>query len=113
MRTFPRIASPSLNDTRRQSLHVGALSPCVIRVAHTPRTAKQNVQRSLVSIEQTLGRVDAQSNPIGSTKVSIALQCNIPSDVTLTEFREAFALLVGALLESDAALVTSVYNAEL
>jgi len=113
VRSFPRVASPKLNDALRQSLHVGALSPTVIRVAHTPRSKGNTIQRSLFSLQQTLTRLDVGSNPIGSTSFKAGLTSEIPSDVTLAEYREGVALLIGALLENDGAMITAIYNGEL
>lgn len=110
-RSFPRVVSAQ-NDYRRQSAHIGSLSPTVVRIAHQPRTAKSDLQRSLFAVDQTLGRLDASSNPIGKSTFKVALQCDIPSDVTLAEYRTAMGLLLGALLESNGALVTAIYNGE-
>lgn len=110
-RSFPRVASIDKSE-RRQSLHIGSLSPTVLRISHQPRKSDVDVQRSLVAIDQTLTRLDAQSNPIGSTKFKVAIQADIPSDVTLAEFRAAALLLFGFLLETDGAALTSVYNGE-
>lgn len=111
-RTFPRIASASINDTRRQSLHVSSLSPTVLRIAHTPRTAKNLVQKSLFSVDQTLTRLDASSNPIGTTKFKVGFITEIPADVTLAEWQAAKNLLIGALIESSGALADAIYNGE-
>lgn len=113
VRSFPRVASPTVTDTRRQSLHVGALSPCIFRVAHKVRNKSNSVQNSIMSVRQILTRLDVSSNPIGATEFEITLQTKIPADVSLAEWREGLALLLGALLESDAAMATSLYNGEL
>jgi hypothetical protein len=112
-RNFARIAS---NDSsyRRLSNHINAngLSPTVIRVSHTPRPNGVGVQRSLFAIDQDLTRLDVSSNPVSKTKFKVAFQCDIPQDVTLAEFRTAVSTLLGALLETDGANVTALYNGE-
>jgi len=112
VRTFPRIAS-SGNEARRQSLHVSSLSPTTLRISHQPRKTATDVQRSLCAIDQTLARLDTSSNPIGETKFKVAFQTDIPSDVTKAEWRAAVMLLFGTLLESDGAMLDSLYNSEL
>lgn len=111
VRSYPRVASIG-NENKRMSSHLGSLSPTVLAVAHQPRSSSTINQRSLIYVEQTLTRVDALSNPLGSTKVKISLQSNIPSDVTLAEYRAVAMQLLGALLESDAALLNSIYAGE-
>lgn len=112
VRSFPRVASSSYSDQSRQSLHVGTMSPTVLRVAHVLRSNKNAKQRSLFQIKQTLTRLDASSNPIKVTDFDVAIQTNIPADVTQAEWLEAFALLIGAILDSDAALAKALFNAE-
>jgi hypothetical protein len=110
-RSFPRVAS-SDGQYRRQSLHVSSLSPSIMRISHTPRKTQSAIQKSLLSLDQTLTRVDALGNPIGTTKFSVGFNLTIPGDVTLTEVRSAAAILLGFLLEADAANLTALYNAE-
>lgn len=112
-RNFPRVASKRATEYLRQSSHISSLSPTVIRVAHNPRSNDAgSKQRSLIAVDQTLTRLDASSNPVSSTSFKVAFQCDIPSDVTLAEYRTAVSTLLGALLESDGALVTSMYYGE-
>ena len=113
VRSFPRTVSPSVNDAKRQSIHLGSLSPTVLRVAHTARSSTNKKQRSLMQIQQQLTRLDALSNPVSVTAFDIAIQTNIPADVTQAEWLEAFSLLIGALLAGDAALAKALYNGEL
>jgi hypothetical protein len=110
-RSFPRVASPN-SDYRRLSSHISSLSPTVIRVSHQPRSSKSTIQRSLFAVDQTLTRLDASSNPISKTTFKVAFQTDIPSDVTLAEWRAALSILFGALQESDGALLTAMYNGE-
>lgn len=110
--SFARVASAKQTDHLRSNSAIGSLSPTVLRVAHQPRSAKSDVQRSLISVDQTLTRVDALSNPIGSVVINIALQTNIPSGVTLAEWRAAAAVLLGSLLATDGELLTAIYNGE-
>lgn len=110
-RSFPRVQSTD-SQNRRQSLHISSLSPCVLRIGHQVRKNSTGVQKSICSIDQTLTRLDALSNPISSTKFSIAVQANIPGDVTLVEFQAAASILLGFLLETNAANLTALYNAE-
>lgn len=109
--SFPRVMS-SDSQARRQNLSIDSLSPTILRVSHVARSSKSNVQRSIVAIDQKLTRKDALSNPVGDTNFKVAFQCDIPSDITLAEFRAAVATLFGFLLEADAAMVTSVFNGE-
>ena len=111
-RNFARVASPTQNTHIRRSSHLGSLSPTDLRVAHQPRSAKSEVQRSLFAFEQTLGRVDTLSNPIGEDKFSFALQANIPKGITLAEFRSLAMTAVGAMLENNAALLDAMYYGE-
>jgi len=108
---FPRVAS-SNSENRRTNYQIGSLSPTSLGISHRPRSVSSPVQRTLAYIDQKLTRIDAQSNPIGNTTVRVALQCNIPSDVTLAEFRAAASLLLGFLLETDGANLTALYNGE-
>lgn len=110
-RSFPRVASAD-SSHRRQSTHLGTMSPTVIRVSHQPRKNGSGKQRSLFAVEQTLTRLDASGNPIGVTDFKVAFQCDIPSDITLAEIRAAVAILLGALLENDAAGLDQVVNGE-
>jgi len=71
------------------------------------------MQRSLCAIDQTLSRLDATSNVISTSKFKVAFQTDIPSDVTLTEWREAVYLLIGILTESNGAVLDALYNSEL
>jgi hypothetical protein len=109
-RSFPRVISED-SSYRRQSSHISSLSPTTIRVSHQPRK-NGSKQRTLCAVDQLLTRLDAQSNPIGTTDFKIALQMDIPSDVTLTEFRAAAAILFGLVLESDGAVLDMLYRGE-
>lgn len=112
-RSFPRVQSTvGSREHRRQSTHVGSLSPTVIRVNHEPRKRGVGFMRSLFGIEQTLTRLDANSNPIGVTSFKTNFQNDIPADVTLNEFRAGVAILMGALLENNGALIDAMYNGE-
>lgn len=110
-RNFPRVATTS-TEHHRQSSHLGTMSPTLVRIAHQPRKNGVGLQRSLCAVDQTLTRLDASNNPIGSTKFKVAFQMDIPADVTITEIRAAAAILFGALLESDAAMLGSLVNGE-
>lgn len=110
-RSFPRTFS-SDGSYKRTSAHIGSLSPTTIRVSHQPRKTTTAKQRSLFALDQTLTRLDASSNPILVTDFTVAFQVSIPGDVTLAEYRTAVSTLCGALLESDGALITSLYNGE-
>lgn len=63
-------------------------------------------------MEQTLGRVDALSNPIGENVCSSSLQLNIQKGVSYAELKALFLTQVGAVLENNCALLESMYNAE-
>jgi len=110
-RSFPRVAGGT-NEWRRRSTHVSSLSPTDIVVAHQPATAKSPKQRSLFKSEQTLTRVDASSNPIGTDVFSISTQITRPMGVSLAEFTALLVLHLGALQENSGALATSLYNGE-
>jgi len=110
-RAFPRVAS-SGNENRRRSTHIHSLSPSDLTIAHVPRSVKNPVQRTRASLEQTLTRFDALSNPISSVKFSVALTMSIPEGVTQAEFLEAYRLLVGFLAESSSANAIALYNGE-
>jgi hypothetical protein len=112
-RNFARVHSVD-SAYRRVSNHINAngLSPTTIRVAHTPRNNSVTTQRSLIAIDQDLTRLDASSNPISKVRFKVAFQADIPEGVALAEYRTACATLFGALLETDGALLTSIYNGE-
>lgn len=110
-KAFPRVASPA-NDYRRQNLAIDSRSPSIIRIVHTPRSLKNALQRSTIALDQVLARVDTEDNPIGEDRFTVSFQSLCPSGVSLTEYRAAVKLLMGALLASDAALITAMYNAE-
>lgn len=112
-RSFPRVASPSGSEALRQSLHISSVSPTSFRVSHQPRKSSTDVQRSLCAVDQTLARVDTSSNIISTSKFKVAFQTDIPSDVTLAEWREAVYLLLGILTETDGAVLNAIYNKEL
>lgn len=110
-RAFARVASADPKVHLRQSSHIGSLSPTTLRISHQPRSAKTGVQRSLLSLDQTLTRLDASSQPTGvKSTFSIALQSNIGDDVSLVEWRVGLATLLGAVLADDAALATELYE---
>lgn len=111
-RTFARVASSDNKVHLRQSNHLGSLSPTVIRIQHTPRSSKSAVQRSVLALDQTLGRLDAQSNLLESVKFSIKIQSDIPEGVTEAEWKAALATLLGGLLEADAALAIQFFYAQ-
>lgn len=110
-RSFPRVVSQN-SEYLRQSLHIGATSPTVLRVAHQPRSTKSTVQRSLFGIRQTLARLDAQSNPISYDQFDVNFQTVLPQGVTEAEFLTSAKLCIGALLENDGALLKQIYNGE-
>ncbi len=111
-RSFPRIQSNQNVEFLRQSSHIGSLSPSVLRIAHSRRRQASDLQRSVFSLDQGLGRLDASSNLISTDRVHVKFQADISAGVTLAEYRTAVKLLLGALLESDGALISSVYNSE-
>jgi len=111
-RTFARVASPSSTSYLRRSAHLGSLSPTDLRISHVPRSTKNDTQRSLFQMEQTLTRVDALSNPIGEVVFSSSDQANIPAGVTLAEFRALYLTKIGALLENNGALIDAMFYAE-
>lgn len=110
-KSFPRVAS-SGKDHRRQNNYISSVSPTILSVAHQPRTAKSSTQRSFCYIEQSLARLDAQSNVISTDAFKVGLQCVIPSGVTLAEFRAAAMILFGALLEGNSAMLDQLYYGE-
>lgn len=111
VRTFARVTATK-TENRRRSAHIHSLSPTDLVVSHIPRTIKNDTQRTLFALDQTLTRFDASTNPIKSTGFRAAVQFNINSDITLAEFREGVYLLLGSLTESDGALITALYNGE-
>jgi len=111
-RSFARVVSSRTGEYLRRSTHIGSMSPTDLRVSHQARTAGNNIQRSLIAVDQTLTRLDTSSNPIGKTRFKVALQTDIPDDVSQAEWLEAFALLIGALLETDAAIAKSIFAGE-
>lgn len=112
-RAFARIESADAKTHLRSNSSIGSLSPTVIRIAHQPRTAKSDVQRSIVACDQKLTRLDTSSQPTCVEHTfTVALQTNIPSGVSLAEWRAGLATLLGALLESNGALADQVYAGE-
>lgn len=112
-RAFARVESADPKIHLRSNSALGSLSPTVIRIAHQPRTNKSDIQRSIVACDQKLVRLDTSSLPTGvESMFTIALQTNIPSGVSLAEWRASLATLLGALLESDGALANQVYAGE-
>lgn len=112
-RSFPRVASKSLNDVSRQSLHVNSLSPTVLRVAQTPRSSKNPQQRSLFELKQVRARLDAQSNPISYDESKVGTTLTLTPGVTLAEARVDYALHVGAMMANNMALFDELYNGAL
>lgn len=110
-RSYPRVSSVGDNHDRR-STHINSRSPSVIRVAHQPRTARNDVQRSLFGLLQTLSRDDVNGVQLSTVTFPINLQSNIPSGITLAEFRAAASELFGALLANDGELLTAMFNGE-
>lgn len=110
-RVFARVASADPNTHLRQSSHIGSLSPTTVRIAHQPRTAKSGVQRSLLSVDQVLTRLDSSSQPTGiKSKFNIGIQTNISDDVSLEEWRAGLATLLGLVLADDGAIATEIYE---
>lgn len=110
-RAFARVASADPKVHLRQSSHLGSLSPTTLRISHQPRSAKSSVQRSLIALDQVLVRLDSSSQPTGiRSEFTVAVQTNIGNDVSLAEWKSGLATLLGALLESDGALATEVYE---
>jgi len=109
---FPRVVSSSPSVHLRRNSAISSLSPTDLRIQHTPRTAKSDLQRSLVSVDQLLTRLDTESNPVDEEHFSVKFQCDIPSGVTYEEFKAGFEILCGAILADDAALLYSVYQGE-
>jgi hypothetical protein len=108
---FPRVSSSDKQERRRNTA-ISSLSPTTLRISHQPRTAANRVQRSLAAIDQQLTRLDSSSNPVSVTNGSVAFQSNIPSDMTLAEYRAMCVLLIGFLSENDMANVDAQFNGE-
>lgn len=111
-RSFPRISDTRQDEFVRQSLHVGSLSPCKVRIAHSTPSKGPVVVRSLAAMEQTLTRVDGLSNPIGVDTGSFKVQFERTSGFTLAEYRTLAMLHLGLLLENNGALLDQFYNRE-
>lgn len=111
-RSFARIQGSNQSEYQRQSLHVSSLSPALLRMSHQYPKSGTVAVRSLAALEQTLARLDAQSNPISFDKVTVKLQSERTSGITLAEFRTAGLLLAGLILESNGAFLDQFYNGE-
>lgn len=112
-RTFNRVVSTDASHKRLSNhLNANGLSPSVLRIAHTPRSKTASKQRSLAALDQQLTRLDAASNPVLITDLKVALQSDHPADVTLVEYRAAWATLLGAALANDGAMITAMFNGE-
>lgn len=109
---FPRVENSVKTGYSRRWLDTSGLSPNVIRISHTPRVNGKGVQKSVVSFERSLARLDADSNPVGQTYVIIRMQSDIPADVTLDEFKAQAKVAFGAILDSTDAFLTAIYNGE-
>lgn len=110
--SFERVVSEDTATAQRASYHIGSLSPTIMRVFHLLPKKSGAVTRSTMIIDQTLSRVDALSNQIGTNVHSVGLQLTRDSGTTLAESRASFALLAGALLANDGQLFDSLFKRE-
>jgi len=110
---FERIASSDPKVSLRSNSSVGSLSPTTIRIQHTaPAKGSNGSRRAIYATDQTLMRLDSQSNPIGAIKGSIASSALIPETMTLTEFRAMAALHYGDMLANNGAKIDAIYRGE-
>lgn len=111
-RTYARVQAKKDTESLRRSSHISSLSPTDIRIAHQAPSGDKGVTRSLFAVDQKLTRLDTLNNPIGEDTITVAFQMTKTKGATLAEVRTAVSVLLGALLETDGALVSAVYNQE-
>lgn len=112
-RSFARTQSSVFGEHLRSSQHISSLSPSVIRIAHRlPKKGAAAKRYFLSSFEQTLTRLDANSNPIGFDDFSFKISGEIPKGVSEAEFLAAAYTHLGGLLANNGANLKSLYRGE-
>lgn len=105
---FSRAASTDKTSHVRVNTALGSLNPTFIRISHQMPTSKSNIQRSLLSVEQILSRVDAGGNVTAVLRPTCKLVQEIPQGVTEAEASALQNILTGAVCASSGALGTQV-----
>lgn len=112
-RTFARVASSNVNEHLRSSTHISSVSPTTLRIAHKPRPkGGAGKQYSLSSAEQTLARLDSNSNPISFSQFAFKISAELPQDVTEAEFLSLAYLHIGGMLANSGANLKALYRGE-
>lgn len=102
---FPRVVGLKQSEFSRTAYPIASLSPTTIRIAHEPSRGSAP-QRSLMSLDQVLTRLDGSSNPTGVVdRFSVALQLTKTDGVTEAEYLAGAYRLLGAAL-ADAGVTT-------
>jgi len=109
---FARIASANPKESVRCNTSIGGTSPTNLRIAHQPITAKNPVMRSLNAMDQTLARVDSQSNTIGFSQHSCKLQSERNATTTEAEYLATWYQLIGHAMANNGAGLKAMYRGE-
>lgn len=109
---FSRIASSNAKESLRSNASLGASSPSNLRVAHQPITPKNDTKRTLCALDQSLARLDAQSNVIRIDTFKVAFQLTHDAYVTEAEVCSAAEKLLGYLVASNFAGLKSMFRGE-
>lgn len=116
VRIFPRIASDDSKTAIRRHRDSNGRNAISLRIAHQTRKGSESVRHTLCALDHEIDRVDSSTGSVASTdRLSVKLQCDIPSGVSLQEFRDAVNLLIGVLKDTGAGndIVASLFNSEL
>lgn len=117
--SFPRTASAAGDKyDRRQNLTFNgvSVSPVVLRIAHTPFSRGNAVQRTMAVFDSQLARLNGDSIVERVDKLSVKIGLDRDPFVTEDEFIELLKLALGWLIETrssvDYAAAKQLYNAE-
>jgi len=109
---FARIQAANPKESVRQNTSISSVSPTRLRIAHQPITVKSPVKRSLTALDQSLARLDAQSNVISIDSFSVKLQSENGATVTEAEYLAAWNKLIGYAVAGDNAGLKAMYRGE-
>lgn len=116
---FPRIHGPKPGIHLRGCAVTptsGNVEKLTLRLSHN--TSDPSITRSVLALDyeiqrRGLGASGLYDQPTGvSTVGSIALRCDIPPTMSVTEHREMALRLLGLLTENNGAVLDAVYNRE-
>jgi hypothetical protein len=111
-RAFERAATFVKNRYSRVNAFLGALNPTRIDLSHImPRKATEKKQ-SLLAFHQTLTRVDASSNVVGTDTVEFRYTSVNTAGITEDEYVAGHLLLQGGFTENNCALLRAMYRGE-